>query len=398
MIRTALLASAVLLSVPAVAAPKNFVVVTLDDVGWALFNAAMTETMAVPGATVFPRSFTNISLCGPSRAAFLTGQEGETTGITENVDADWGTGFMPEALRDAGYRTMLIGKMPNGFLGRPDDLGFQQWAAMLDPEADRYFDVDLDVNGNTKRVNGYTSDDFYRRGRNCVQGSRPFFCWIAALGAHAPADARPDLINACASVQFEPGPAFNEADMSDKPSWMQGLEAYSSGKQANIAQGFREQCDTLKADDEGVRSILDLVANDRHVCVILTTDNGRLHGQHRLTGKSALYEESINVPLVTWNCGSEPGTDNRLVSNVDLPAHILDLAGVASLRPLDGRPLTGSTRSRVRIVGGTDIDAAGWRRQTNVEWTFGNGEIESYDLDSDPYQMDSRSRLRRPRK
>lgn len=391
MLRTvAALAATALLALPAGAAPKSFVVVTFDDVGWQLFDAAMTATKAVPGATVYPRAFVNVPLCGPSRAAFLTGQEAETTGITKNEHANWGTGFMPQALRQAGYRTMIVGKKPNGFLGTPQDLGFNRWAVIKDVDGDRYFDAELDVNGNDVTATGYTTDALYRRGRACVEGSRPFLCWVAAIGAHAPAVPRNDLVNSCNSVAFNPGPAFNEANMADKPSWMQNLPAVT-----NAASNFREQCATLKADDEGVRSILDMVAGDSSICVIVTADNGRMHGQHRLTGKNALYEESIGVPLMTWNCGTSPGTDNRLVSNVDIPAHILSLANVASLRPLDGRPLDGPTRSRVRIVTDTDEPAAGWRRQSTAEWSLETGESEFYDLADDPWQERSRSSLRR---
>jgi N-acetylglucosamine-6-sulfatase len=380
-----------------VAEPKSFVVIHWDDVS--RDQAAMMPLVGALAAsgTVYSRAFTNVPLCGPSRAAFLTGQEAETTGLETNSDADWGTNFVPQALRQAGYRTMMIGKMPNGYTGTPAGLGFNRWAVLTGINAeDRYFDAEIDVNGTVKAVDGYTTDELYRRGRNCVTGSRPFFCWIAAIGAHAPANPAPRHVGGCNSLPFNVGPAFNEADMSDKPSWMQALPLMSGQKMAKAEANWRDHCATLLADDEGVASIINLA--DPDVCVILTADNGRMHGQHRVTGKSILYEESIGVPLITWNCGTAPGTDSRLVSNVDVPAHILSLAGVQSLRPLDGRPLDGAPRSRVRIVGGTDVDAAGWRRANTVEWIYGNGEFEAYDLQADQWQERSLPALPRRRR
>lgn len=387
-------AATALLASTAAAEPKSFVVIHWDDVS--RDQAAMMPlvgALAVSG-TVYSRAVTNVPLCGPSRAAFLTGQEAETTGLRTNGDADWGDGFVPQALHQAGYRTMAIGKMPNGYTGTPAALGFNRWAVLTNVHSeDRYFDAELDVNGTVKTVDGYTTDELYRRGRNCVTGSRPFFCWIAAIGAHAPANPAPRHVGGCDSLAFNVGPAFNEVDMSDKPAAMQALPPLSGQKVAKVEASWRDHCATLLADDEGVASILDLV--DADVCVILTADNGRMHGQHRVTGKSVLYEESIGIPLITWNCGTAPGTDGRLVSNVDVPAHILSLAGVQPLRPLDGRPLDGAPRNKVRIVGGTDVDAAGWRRSEAVEWLYGNDEFEAYDLEDDPWQERSLPEFRR---
>lgn len=392
-------ATALLALSPAAAAPKSFVVIHLDDVDHSRFNASMTRTMAVhTGRTVYPSSFTNLPLCGPSRATFLTGQEAETTGITENTATDWGTGFVPQALRAAGWRTNIVGKMPNGYMGTPAQLGFQKWSVIEAIGEARYFDATVNENGTPRTLSEYTTDYLYARARTCVKGSKPFFCWVSAIGAHAPAHPAPRHVGGCDGKPFQPGPAFNEADMSDKPSIMQGLQQFSTKKAGKVEKAWRDQCATLLADDEGVRSILDLVDDQPDVCVILTADNGRLFGQHRDTGKSLLYEESIRVPLVAWNCGTAPGTDDRLVSNVDIPAHILSLAGVAPPRPLGGRPLDAEPRARVRIVGGTDVDAAGWRRKRTVEWTFGNGEREAYDLVADPWQERSLPALPRRRR
>lgn len=369
------------------AAAVSFLVVTLDDVNQSLFDVAMTQTATHAGATIYSRAVVGVPLCGPSRATFLTGQEAETTGILGNAHGgNWGNGFMPKALRGAGYRTAIIGKMPNGYAGTPSHLGFKNWAVLANVHEDRYFDAPLDVDGNQITAEGYVPDELYARARDCVRGSKPYFCWVASIGAHAPADAAPRHENGCANVSFSPGPAFNEADMSDKPSWMRDLPEVK-----NAANNFREQCATLLADDDGISRLLSIVSSDPTVCVIVTADNGRLHGQHRLTGKSVLYDESIIVPLMTWNCGTAPGHDDRLVSNVDIPAHILSLAGVAPLRELDGRPLDGNERGRVRIVGGTDVPAAGFRRRNRAEWQFDNGETEEYNLrtGADPWQLDN---------
>lgn len=396
----ALLLATTMFCLPLAAQAKSFVVITLDDVDPSRFAAAMTRTMAVTGGrTVYSNSFVNLPLCGPSRATFLTGQEAETTGITENALADWGTDFVPQALAAAGYRTNMIGKMPNGYAGTAKQLGFNRWSVIEEIGEARFFDATVNENGDTKVLSEYTTDYLYKRARTCVKGSKPYFCWVSAVGAHAPAQPAPRHVGGCDGKAFQPGPAFNEADMSDKPAFMQALELFSTKKAGKVEKAWRDQCATLLADDEGVKDILDLVEDQPDVCVILTADNGRLFGQHRDTGKSLLYEESIRVPLVTWNCGGVGGGDDRLVSNVDIPAHILALAAVAPLRQLDGRPLDGEARTRMRIVGGTDVPAKGWRYRNKVEWQFDSGEWESYELLEDAAQERSRGvPLRRGKK
>jgi len=45
--------------------------------------------------------------------------------------------------------------------------------------------------------------------------------------------------------------------------------------------------------------------------VIFTSDNGFLHGDHRLSDKSFAFEESIRVPLYIWLPGQPGGSVDR---------------------------------------------------------------------------------------
>ena len=74
--------------------------------------------------------------------------------------------------------------------------------------------------------------------------------------------------------------------------------------------------------------------------VIYTSDNGFLFGDHRLVGKTAAYEGSIKVPLLMRGPGiPEDQTRDQLVSNLDVTATIMDLAGAKPGVPLDGKSL-----------------------------------------------------------
>jgi arylsulfatase A-like enzyme len=87
--------------------------------------------------------------------------------------------------------------------------------------------------------------------------------------------------------------------------------------------------------------------------------------------------------------------DSRLVSNTDLPATILELAGATPGRPLEGRSLLGEPRQEVIISGAWEGkgnkggSSLGVRDAVSAYFEHSNGEREFYDLVTDPYQLTS---------
>lgn len=374
--------------------PPNIIVIMLDDVSDNIDFMRRTREAARSG-TRYVNSFVNFPLCGPSRATFLTGQEAGTHGI--RWDEKGGlepVGLVPQALQEAGYRTAIFGKKPKPVKGKMKALGFDHSAVITDEDG-RYFDPVLDVDGKKQRFRGYTSNIAYKLASNFLSaGDKPYFAWIASPSAHAPAIAERRNEGSCIREPFVPSLAFNEADMSDKPDFMQFAPLMDELGESDTRARFFGRCDVLQSDDEWIPKFARLAGPD--TCVFLTADNGFMNGEHRVTGKLLLYEESIRVPLIMWGCGAENGgTEKRLVSNVDLPATILELAGATPGRPLDGRSLFSQARSEVRLMGRwgeneTSGDGKGFSygiRQ--AEWAYflhKNGGRELYNVKQDPAQ------------
>jgi N-acetylglucosamine-6-sulfatase len=135
--------------------------------------------------------------------------------------------------------------------------------------------------------------------------------------------------------------------------------------------------------------------------LIYTSDNGFLFGDHRLVGKTAAYEGSIKVPLLMRGPGiTEDQTRDQLVSNLDVTATIVDLAGAKPGVPLDGKSLVplfanadAPWRSALLIESPvTRFDKktnryAGVRTATKKYVRYEGGFEELFDLAADPYEL-----------
>jgi N-acetylglucosamine-6-sulfatase len=112
------------------------------------------DRIAKEGA-IFERSYCTNSICGPSRAAVLTGKHSHKNGFIDNTGSrfDGSQPTFPKYLQQAGYQTALIGKWH--LVSAPT--GFDHWEIL--PNQGNYWNPDfLQMDGSTKRFEGYCTD------------------------------------------------------------------------------------------------------------------------------------------------------------------------------------------------------------------------------------------------
>ena len=75
--------------------------------------------------------------------------------------------------------------------------------------------------------------------------------------------------------------------------------------------------------------------------IIFLTDNALFWGEHRMTQKNSLYEEGVHTPFAVRYPPliPKPVVENRLVSTLDIPPTILQLAGIPIPSNMDGLSL-----------------------------------------------------------
>lgn len=371
------------------AQPPNVIVVVTDDQSNAMFERRYmprTFRLLVDRGTWFTEAVVTTPLCCPSRAGMATGQYGHNNGVLRNLYSrlENRRNVLPSWLDRAGYRTMHVGRFFNGYesQGRATRVapGWDVWRTTLSPRS--YYDYDLTTNDGvvhygvedeaflTDRLSSIAARMVARR----APRKRPFYLQLDQLAPHdAPGDrtgrcnrapvSGPLDENAYLDQPVLGGGSFNEADVSDKPPFMQALPPLDRQAIAEANRRFRCALGSLRAVDRGIAEIWRAVREagaQRETVVVFTSDNGYLHGEHRVpTNKQYPYEESVGVPLVMRlpkplaPDGQRP-VSTAPVANIDIAPTLLELADAkpcvrSGCRTLDGRSLLGEATGEAPI-------------------------------------------------
>jgi N-acetylglucosamine-6-sulfatase len=413
------------------ARPNVVVLMTDDQTVESLRVMSNVHTMLTTQGALFTNSFASFPLCCPSRATFVTGQYGHNHTIMGNALPAGGydklapshANSLPAWLRQAGYHTVHVGKYLNGYgRARPTEIpaGWAEWYGSIDPSTYRFYNYTLNENGRLVTYGAgaanYQTDVYARKAveliRRHAAAPQPFFLSVAFLAPHSggPRDAddprnqatpspAPRHRNRFASEALPASPAFNEADVADKPAAIRALTPIPQGRINGITENYRQRLESLLAVDEAVRDIVAALQASGELdrtLIVFTSDNGFFHGEHRVRdGKVRVYEPSVRVPLILRGPGIPAGVRrSNLVANVDLAATIVDAANARPGRRLDGRSLLPFARDGV-LRSGRDIllETTGYSAIRTPRYVFvqhGNGEQELYDLARDPHQLQSR--------
>ena len=364
---------------------------------------AMPNTLnliAAKGVT-FNRYYVSYPLCCPSRVSLLTGRYAHNHNVRGNVPPEGGyTGFsirqafshnVATWLQGAGYRTIHVGKFLNGYGDEPFDdgrmvpPGWSAWHTVLSADTDHYYyGYTLNDNGSIDGPFGdsgswetreygkrddfgcpfapldgspclYETDVFSRIASEEIAGTspeQPFYLQLDYTAPHGdfrrPAGPEPATrhYDTFRGAPFPHGPSqgFNEGNVNDKPRFIREAPFLSPTDTHIYRVYYQKALESLRAVDDGVKQVIDSLGGVhrlRNTYIIFTSDNGFFYGEHRLTGgKFLAYEASTHLPFLMRGPGIKPATQTgELVANIDIAPTILELAGVAADKSVDGRSL-----------------------------------------------------------
>jgi N-acetylglucosamine-6-sulfatase len=372
--------------VPAAKMP-NIVLITTDDQTLHSYQRrtmpSTTKLLAGKGTT-FTDAIVTTPLCCPSRATMLTGQYGHNNGVLANVPG-YGAledpkNTLPVWLNQSGYKTAHVGKYLNGYesaVAEETEVapGWDIWFTTLG--VTRYYDYDVSANGrevhfrdrdkeHVTRVINRKAQTLIRR---MIPKKAPLYLQVDQRAPHTQTGPAADAPCGALSVpdpndtellKDEPlpePPSFNEADVSDKPSFIQSRPRFEPARLKRLTKRWGCTLASLRAVDRGVKDIVTALKKAgelRKTVIVFTSDNGYYYGEHRISvGKVYPYEEGIRVPLIMRVPEQYRGGGNRIaeiaapVGNVDLAPTLLEMAranpcsGGGVCRVMDGRSLVG---------------------------------------------------------
>ena len=326
-------------------------------------------------------------------------------------------------VRKAGYYTGLIGKYLNGYgrgIGNTAvPPGWSEWHAVVGTSSQSVYDYALDENGKLVRYGSQPQDfkqdvltahalDFINRR---AETPKPFFLWLTYTAPHIagpepnprpPSDCEntakpaPRDAEAFASEPLPMPPDFNEADVSDKPAYIQSRPLLDADAIADITRRYRCRLESLLAVDRGVDRVVEALRKTGalgNTLLIFTSDNGFFLGEHRVeNGKVFPYEPSIRVPLLMRGPGIPAGKTARdLAINADLAPTIVQATGAQPGLTMDGRSLLPLARRPAEEVGrALSIESNRFtaiRTERYLYARYHGGEEELYDLAKDPFEL-----------
>jgi arylsulfatase A-like enzyme len=275
-------------------APPNIIVFLADDLGWRDVGVYGNRFIRTPNIDRLARAglrvqhaFGTSPQCSPSRISMLTGQYPHTTRTEDlHTPLQRGERILPSLLQTQGYFTGHMAKTHYG------------------PEAERQF----------QWYSGTVADSFPAFLREA--GDRRFFLWVGFREPHRPyADSIPRI--------HQPRRVVVPPYLADTPETRSDLARYY------------DAISSMDAEIGRVMAELDRRKLKEKTLVIFLSDNGAPFPRE----KGTLYDAGTRTPLIlTWPGVVSPGQvyDRGIVSTLDLPGTLLEVAGTTTGDPKRG--------------------------------------------------------------
>ena len=400
----------------------NIVVILADDLGNADLGyrgsdikTPNIDKLAQDGVRL--DSFYGMPVCTPSRAELMTGRYAMRYGLetlvifpshTYGLPTDERT--LPQALKDAGYDTAMVGKWHLGHADQkywPQNRGFDHFYGNLVGEVD-YFTkerggiVDWQRDGKFLKEDGYYTDLIGNEAVSIIDHhdtSKPLFLYVASLAPHAPYQAPQDRVDGYKDLAGDMHRHTYAAMITDLDTQVGRI--VDALKQKGMLDNTLI---IFSSDNGGATSALFATGarspeeREESGGVGLEekppASNGELRG-----GKGSLHEGGVRVPTIFyWPAKLKPRVVDEPLAMVDVMPTVLALAGAhgSEDHPFDGKDIwqtlaEGASSPHEDIL--INVEAfRGAIRKGNwklVKIALLPGKTELFDLSKDPGEQNN---------
>src|SRR5687768_943625 len=272
-------------------AAPNVLLIQADDLGYGDLSAYGQSRFATPAldrlareGIRFTQYYAGSTVCAPSRTSLMTGLHTGHAWIRGNGDIPLRLEdvTIAEVLREAGYRTAVIGKWglgPPGTTGQPDRQGFDHAFGFLDHRhAHRQFTDHLWRNGArtaTDLNRDYVNDLFTKEAAAFIESadSRPFFVYLNYTVPHAELRVPDDSITPFRG-QFPDRPFENPAADAKPTGAHPDLPSLGYRSQPIPLAAFAAMITRMDRDIGRLTDLLQARGIERNTLVMFISDNG----------------------------------------------------------------------------------------------------------------------------
>tara|TARA_B100000780_G_scaffold37333_2_gene23281 strand:+ start:1479 stop:3095 length:1617 start_codon:yes stop_codon:yes gene_type:complete len=327
------------------------------------------------------------SICGPSRAAILTGNYSNLNGYYKNEsggkfdDSKW---TFPQEFQKNGYKTSLFGKWHLG----TEPVGFDTFKYHNSAgQQGNYWNPLYNDNGKNVKEKGYAtnlSTDFALTWLDSTKVSEePFLMVLQYKAPHRPWHPDTKYEKLWDDIEMPYPSTFNDSyegrektagdtemtmeyfsrrDMKlERPKGLKRKERIKwdfygakageivqpeemsevEGKKWRYQNYIKDYLACVKSVDDNIGRVLTYLKEnnlEENTIIVVTSDQGFYLGDHGFFDKRFIYEESLRMPfMVRYPERIKAGSVNEdIISNIDFAPTLLELAGITTTQKMQG--------------------------------------------------------------
>ena len=336
------------------------------------------DRIANEGALLTNTLCTN-AICGPSRAAILTGKYSHINKYYKNYKGgifDSKQWTYPQALKEAGYQTALVGKWHLA----SEPVGFDYYKYHISQgQQGLYWNPVYNDNGKKIKEKGYATNlttDFALDWLNGREEKEPFCLLLQFKAPHREWSPDTKYKDLWEDIEM-PYPAtfndtykgreltagdtemtmdyFSRKDMKMTPpdslskkerrKWLRfgvkpGETVVPSENLSNeeirkwkYQKYIKDYLATIKSVDDNIGRVLEYLKEnglEENTIVVYASDQGFFLGEHGFFDKRFMYEEALRMPFIIRYPGKiKPGIIvDDIITNIDFAPTLLEMAGI----------------------------------------------------------------------
>ena len=361
---------------------QNILFIGVDDMR-PLVNSYGFDQMKTPNidklarqGIQFNQAYTNVAVCGASRASIMTGVRGSQSRFVRyysRADED-----LPKAtdlaklFKRNGYKTISLGKIYHETTDFKDNwdirIPFQNFRNYLDPKSLEKIKNRNEYhprNGNLKTppIEYADVDDFsYNDGKltksaidnlkKLNESGDPFFMAVGYISTHLP------FVQPKKYKKLYPDSSLTFSDLKDIPenapsrayhSWSELRNGYldiptegpvSREMERELIRAYYSTVSYLDALIGNLIDSLDKLGLRDNTTIVLWSDHGFFLGEHGFWCKHHTFQEAINVPLIISSPDKKRNfKTDALVEYIDIYPTLAELVGITPPDYIQGESL-----------------------------------------------------------